>query len=151
MEHRDEQPESGRAPPAGDFERLIRWSLEDAYAEAEPSSKVWSQVLARVKDGEASAGPSRPKSRRAALPLASLVQAAVIGVLLLAFGFGGDQGVVLPGSEYAISSTPIRQKRIQQEEFPADSLRRYILLKMEREQARVSQRSSLAAGLDKGW
>ena len=85
------------------------------------------------------------------MPLASLVQAAVIGVLLLAFGLGDDQGVVLSGSEYALSSTPIRRGRTQQEDFPNDSLRRYILLKMEREQARTEWRTGLTAGLDKGW
>ena len=130
-----------------DFERLIRWGLQDSVAHGEPSPEVWPKVLARVQEMSASDKRPRRLARRALLPLASLVQAVVISSLLLAFGLNLDQGLGLSDREYILSSTPIVQKPRVREDVPVDALRGYLLLRMERDQA---QRVYLR-GLDKGW
>jgi hypothetical protein len=73
--------------------------------------------------------------RQAAFPLASLVQAVVISALLLTFGIGLDQGVVIPVREQRMAtSVPVRRPRIS-EDVPKDILRGYVLLQMQKEAA----------------
>ncbi len=109
-----------------DLGQLIRWSLEDSLDGAEPSADAWPKILERVNRVTARAAP-----RRVAFPLASLVQAVVISVLLLAFGLG-DHNVVMPGRQYRTTSTPtVRRARVS-EEFPEDLLRGYVLRQMEK-------------------
>ena len=134
-----------------DFERLIRLGLQDSVAQAEPSPEVWPKVLARVKEMSASDKRPRRLGRGAVLSLASMVQAVVISSLLLALGLNLDQGPVLPGEEYAHSSTPIVRKSKVRGDMPADALRGYVLLRMEREQAEGADRAGYRRGFDKGW
>ena len=134
-----------------DFERLIRWGLQDSVSQAEPSPEVWPKVLARVQEMSASDKQPRRFGRRAVRPLASLIQAVVISSLLLAFGLNLDQGLGLPDSEYVLSSTPIVRKSKVREDVPADALRGYVLLRMEREKAENAYRTGYLRGLDKGW
>jgi hypothetical protein len=106
--------------------RLIRWGLEDSLSTAEPSARVWTRVLARVRELEAAPAPKRSLKRL--LPLAPLAQAVVVSAILLAFGLGVDRELVTSGS-YPQRATPaVRSSQVQVES--ADGmLRGYMLFR----------------------
>lgn len=134
MVRRSVHTENGcAAPEEDDLGRLIRWSLEDSVAGAEPPPDVWPRILDRVKQMDAPTSAAPRMKRRAAFPVASLVQAVVISALLLAFGLGGDQNTAMPRQEYPVASTPTVRRLAVVEEAPKDILRGYLLLQMERE------------------
>ncbi len=122
-----------------DLGQLIRWSLEDSVAGAEPPADAWSKILHRVKQMDAPTSAAPQVKGHAAFPAASLVQAVVISALLLAFGLGVDQNAVVPQREYPVASTPMVHKVSVSEDVPQDVLRGYLLLQMERE-AKISTR-----------
>jgi hypothetical protein len=141
MERRSVETDCASHLPEEDhLGEMIRWSLEDSVAGAEPPEHVWPEILERVERMQCPAAPQRPPQRRAAFPLASLVQAVVISALLLAFGMGVDQGVVMPAREYTLATaSPVRRSRVS-EDAPRDVLRGYVLLQMEKEAAQPHRR-----------
>ncbi len=113
-----------------DLGRLIRWSLEDSVSAAEPPADVWPRILSRVREMNAPTNLRR-WARRSLRPLAPLVQAVVISVLLLAFGLEVNRGVTV--SHRPTHSTPAVRRIPTREEQPQDVLRGYILFRMGRE------------------
>ncbi len=109
-----------------DLGRLIRWGLEDAVSNAEPSARVWPRVLARVRELEAAETPRRPLRRL--LPLAPLAQAVVVSAVLLAFGLGVDRELAASRG-YPQRATPTVQKGHTQTESADDMLRGYMLFR----------------------
>ena len=109
-----------------DLGRLIRWGLEDSVSGAEPSARVWPRVLARVREMDATEAPKRSLKRL--LPLAPLVQAAVVSAILLAFGLGVDRELVT-SKGYAQRATPTLQTSRAEDEAPDDMLRGYMLFR----------------------
>jgi len=128
-----------------DLGKLIRWSLEDSLSEAQPPARVWPRILERVNQVTA---PARP--RRVVFPLASLVQAVVISVLLLAFGLG-DHNVVMPGRQYRTTCTPSVPRSLVSEDAQDDVLRGYLLLQMEKDMTSDNARAGHTPGVDKSW
>jgi hypothetical protein len=123
-----------------DLGELIRWSLEDSIAGAEPPEDIWPKIVERVEQKQAPATARRPLRRRVAFPLASLVQAVVISTLLLAFGVGVNQDVGMTAREYRLATTaPVRRPRVSQD-VPEDVLRGYILRQMEKAAAQSYRR-----------
>jgi hypothetical protein len=136
MERRSVEADcASHLPEEDDLGELIRWSLEDSVAGAEPPEHIWPEILERVEQMPSPAVPRRVPQRRAVFPLVSLVQAVVISGLLLAFGMGVDHNVVMPGREYALATTPPVRRSQVSEDVPQDVLRGYILLQMEKEAA----------------
>jgi hypothetical protein len=122
-------------PQEDDLGELIRWSLEDSIGGAEPPEHIWPKILERMEQKQAPTTARRPLRRRAAFPLASLVQAVVISTLLLAFGLGVNQDVVMPAREVGIATAPpVRRLRVS-EDAREDTLRGYVLLQMKKEAA----------------
>lgn len=131
---------ASNVPEEDDLGELIRWSLEDSIAGAEPPEHVWPEILERVEQMASPATPRRQPQRRAAFPLVSLVQAVVISALLLAFGLGVDDNVVMRGRETALATTsPVRRTHAS-EDVPQDVLRGYILVEMQRDTAQFRGR-----------
>ena len=79
--------------PSSDDElgRLLRWGLRQTVGAAEPPEQTWHRILDRVRRAETTEQPPR----RASASLPSLVQAAVIGCLLLTLGLGLERDVIL--------------------------------------------------------
>jgi hypothetical protein len=66
--------------------------------------------------------------------LASLVQAAVIGCVLLTLGLGIDRDVILARNDHREHSAPAVQPPSVFEEFPEDVLRGCMVARMEQEE-----------------
>jgi hypothetical protein len=111
-----------------DLGRLIRWSLKDSASNAEPSAKVWPQILDRVRTMNMPA-KTEPWLKRNLVPLAPLLQAAVLSALLLAFGLGVDHDPVILRMSYRERPTPTLQKVTIQAERSEDMLRGYLLVR----------------------
>ncbi len=127
---------ASQLPEEDDLGEWISWSLEESVAGAEPPEDIWPKILERVEQKQAPATARRPSRRHAAFPLASLVQAVVISALLLTFGMGVDQGVVMPTREYTLATaSPVHRSEVTRD-MPQDMLRGYVLLQMEKEAAR---------------
>lgn len=102
--------------------QLIRWSLEDHIGTAEPASEVWLRILDRVQE-ERTPTSTRSRSRPSSAPLASLVQAAVIGCVLLTLGLGADRDFILARKEERVHSAPAAQSVVVLDKFPEDGVR----------------------------
>ena len=113
--------------------RLIRWSLKDSIGAAEPPPGVWRRILDRVQETR-TARCARSNPRRSSPPLASLVQAAVIGCVLLTLGLGLDRDIILARSDHRVHSAPAVKPPSVFEEFPEDVLRGCMLARMEQEE-----------------
>ena len=113
--------------------QLIRWSLKDSIGVAEPPPEVWVRILTRVQE-EPRPTSARRGTKCASAALASVVQAAVIGCLLLVFGLGVDHRVILARSYRLALPAPATQKALVSRELPDDMLRGYVPTRMEREQ-----------------
>jgi hypothetical protein len=138
-------------PQGDDLGQLIRWSLEDSVAGAEPPPNVWPKILHRVEQMDSPASTAPRVKRRAAFPVASLVQAVVISALLLTFGLSIDHNAVVPTREYPVASTPRVRKVSVSENVPQDVLRGYLLLQMEREAMTSTRVGGDAVGVDAPW
>lgn len=112
--------------------QLIRWSLKDHIGAAEPASEVWLKILDRVQE-ERTPTSAPSSSRRSSAPMASLVQAAVIGCVLLTLGLGADRDVILARRDERVHSAPSVQNALVFEEFPDDMLRGRVPAQMEQE------------------
>jgi hypothetical protein len=112
--------------------QLIRWSLKDHIGAAEPASEVWLRILDRVQEERASTS-ARSSSKRSSAPLASLVQAAVIGCVLLTLGLGADRDVILARRQERVHSAPSVQNALVFEEVPEDILPAEVPPQMEQE------------------
>jgi hypothetical protein len=113
--------------------RLIRWSLKHSIGAAEPPPGVWRRILDRVQETR-TARSARSNSRCSSGPLTSLVQAAVIGCVLLTLGLGLDRDIILARSDHRVHSAPAVQSPSVFEEFPEDVLRGCMLARMEQEE-----------------
>lgn len=114
-----------------DLGKAVRWSLEDAVAGAEPSPDVWRRISVRVHEMHA---PKTVKRRiqLSLLPLGSIAQVVVIGMLLFSFGLGIERSHV-PTSSYPAYPTPTIQKSKVQAKQLDDMLRGYMLARKEPE------------------
>jgi hypothetical protein len=62
------------------------------------------------------------------------VQAVVVSTLLLTFVFGANQGPVMPRrDEHALGATPIARRAAAPLQFQEDTLRGYVLMRMQKE------------------
>ncbi len=122
----DQPNDAYHVPAEEDLSRLIRWTVKDSVSEAEPPADAWPKILARVRELNAPTMPRR-RPKRALIHLSALVQAAVIGALLLAFGLGVDRSVSTPRGDQRIYPTPTVKKETASQEFPEDVLRGYML------------------------
>jgi hypothetical protein len=121
----------GSAPGDDDLGQLIRWSLQDSVAKAEPRAEVWLKIRDRVSQTSAPAVSQQPRRR---LPVASLVQAVVISSLVLAFGFGVERDVVTYNRQTRTTPAPVVRPEVSYE-MPDDLLSGHLLSQMERELA----------------
>jgi len=132
MERPNHSHEVHRPDLDNELGALIRWSLEDGLANAEPSPQAWCNIVSLVQDRSHGRTLRQGLKRLAAWPVASLVQAVVVSTLLLAFGLGVEQSVVSrsrPGTETKIVTG--REAAIFDERD--DMLRGYVLLQMEKQ------------------
>ena len=113
-----------------DLGRLMRWSFRDLLR-AELSPDVWSKILARIREVKLSARV-QSWARRSLLPVAPFVQAAVISVLLLAFGLELDRNASTWQDMRQTHSTPAIQRRRTAPDQPEDVLCGYMLARMAR-------------------
>ena len=116
----------------GDLGRLIRWELESSVSEAEPSADVWPRIMSRVGAMDVPRG-GRYRKNRSLFPLAPLLQAVVISVLLLVFGLEVNNDWVTPKGDGRAYSTPITRRAPTSQEYPDDVLRGCILARQARE------------------
>jgi hypothetical protein len=117
--------------PEDDLSRLIRWSFED-LSKAEPPEGAWSKILSRVRK----TGDRRHLKRRAkrsVLPLAPLLQAVVISVLLLAFSLELDRNVATRQTDGRPNPTPVIQRTVAPDDQHEDVLRGHLLARWARE------------------
>jgi hypothetical protein len=112
-----------------DLGRMIRWGLEDSFAEVEPPDDVWPKIKLRVQEMRASARPS-PVRRRLSFSLTALVQTVVVSALLLSFVLGVDRNVIAPREEHTVRSTPTVQKVDSIQDTANDMLSGYLLARM---------------------
>jgi len=115
-----------------DLERLIRWSLVDSVSGAEPSAKVWANIVARVRKVETGSGSGRETGRRWLQPLVPLAQAVVVSALLLVFGLGVDHDR-MSTIDYRLRATPTVTGSTALKDSPDDVLRGYMLFRREAE------------------
>jgi len=109
-----------------DLGRLIRWGLEGSLSNAEPSARVWTRVLERVRELEVAPAPKRSLKRL--LPPAPLAQAVLVSAILLAFGLGVDRELVTSRS-YPPRARPTVRSGQAQVESSDDMLRGYMLFR----------------------
>ena len=124
-----------------DLGRLIRWGLEDSVSNVEPSARVWTRVLTRVREMEAAPAPKRSLKRF--LPLVPLAQAVVVSAILLAFGLGMDRELATPGT-YAQRATPTVRSSQSQTDSTDDMMRGYMLFR--RQPDPLAQKARRLAG-----
>ena len=129
MAHPRDEEKTDSASADDDLGQLIRWSLQDSVAKAEPPAEVWLKIRDRVSQRSVPATSQRLRRR---LPVVSLVQAVVISSLLLAFGFGLERDVVTPSRQSRTVSAPVVRSAISYE-TPNDLLSGHLLLQMKRE------------------
>ena len=123
---------SASADSEGDLGRLIRWGLEASVSGAEPPADVWPRILSRVRAMDIPRG-GRYRKNRSLFPLAPLLQAVVISVLLLVFGLEVNHDWVTPKGDGRTYSTPITRRAPASQEYPDDVLRGCILARQARE------------------
>jgi hypothetical protein len=83
--------------PDDELGRLIRSSLDRSFGDSGPSDECWARILSRI---DTRARSNQGRNRRSLLPsIAPLVQAVVIGGLLLSFAVGLAHQPVLPRQE----------------------------------------------------
>ena len=85
--------------------RLVRWSLSTSIGDAEPSPEAWHTILERVRE-QPTSGRAQPDSRCFSAPLAALVQAAVVGCVLMTLGLGVRRDVIVARSSLAAAVAP---------------------------------------------
>jgi len=126
-----EDTHDASADSEGDLGRLIRWGLEASVLGAEPSADVWPRILSRVGAMDIAKGGGCRKDR-SLFPLAPLLQAVVISVLLLVFGLEVNHDWVTPKGDGRAYSTPITRRAPTSQEYPDDVLRGCILARQAR-------------------
>jgi hypothetical protein len=132
MERHNHSHEAYRPDLESELGALIRGSLEDGLASAEPSPQAWRNIVSRVQDRSHGRTLRQGLKRLAAWPVASLVQAIVVSTLLLAFGLGVEQSVVSrsrPGTE----TKTVTGREAALFEVRDDMLRGYVVLQMEKQ------------------
>ena len=129
MAHPRDEERTDSASADDDLGQLIRWSLQDSVAKAEPPAEVWLEIRERVSHMSVPAAQQRPRRH---LPVASLIQAVVISSLLLAFGFGLERDVVTPSRQARATPSPVVRPAVSYE-TPNDLLSGRLLLQMKRE------------------
>jgi hypothetical protein len=72
-------------PIDDDLGSLVRWGLEDTFAEASPPDDLWPKIRAQIEAQSDTKPVSHAGVRRRSLSLASLVQTVVVSSLVLAF------------------------------------------------------------------
>ncbi len=132
------------ADSEGNLGLLIRWGLEASVSGAEPSADVWPRILSRVGAMDIPRG-GRYRKNRSLFPLAPLLQAVVISVLLLVFGLEVNHDWVTPKGDGRAYSTPITRRAPTSQEYPDDILRGCILARQAREE-RVRRTRSIPEG-----
>lgn len=122
----DKTDGSSQLPAEDDLGRMIRWALQDSFAEAQPPDDVWPKIMLRVQEMRK---PPRRASRKRipSFSLAPLVQAVVVSALLLAFGLGVDHNLTTPRGEQVLRSTPTVPKVVSIQELPDDIPSGYLL------------------------
>ena len=125
----DEPHDASPASSEDDLGRLIRWSLNDLVSGAEPSAGVWTKIASRLREPPAPTGPWQ-WLKRSFIPLVPMLQAAVISVLLLAFGLGVDRNASAPRKSDSVRyPTPTVLRRVTPDvEGQDDMLRGYMLV-----------------------
>jgi hypothetical protein len=115
-----------------DLGHLIRWSLEASVSAAEPPADVWPKILSRVRAMDAPKAANRGK-KPARFPLAPLLQAVVISVLLLVLGVEMNRNVVTPERSRRTPTAPTNRHTPASQGYPDDILRGCILARQARE------------------
>jgi hypothetical protein len=88
--------------------RLVRWSLATSIGDAEPSPEVWHTILDRVREQRTPRSAQRIL-RCSSAPLTALVQAAVIGCVLMTLGLGMRRDVVVARNNFAANGAPANE------------------------------------------
>jgi len=124
---------------ADDLGRWIRWSLEDAVADAEPPSSMWGKISTRINELEEPAH-RRPFPDIASFPWSQLLQTVVASTLLLAFVLGLENRASEPHSLTPSALVLDIQPTATSVESPQDMLSSRMRFQLERDA--LSQRAS---------
>jgi hypothetical protein len=100
--------------------QLVRWSFVHSLGDAEPSPEVWHTILERVREQHAP-GTAQDPSGRSLAPLAALVQATVIGCVLVTLGLGVRRDVIVARSHYAARSAPPAEAADMAQTMPSEA------------------------------
>jgi hypothetical protein len=113
--------------------QLIRWSLRSSVGAAEPSPDVWCRILERVKkQRQPTSAP--PSSSRSSPPLGGLLQAAVIGCLLLTLAAGIDGHIIVTRRDQPVRVAAAVKQSLASDDLEQDVLKRSAARLMEREE-----------------
>jgi len=113
--------------------QLIRWSLRNFVGTAEPSPDVWCRILERVeKRCKPTSAP--PSSSRSSPPLAGLVQAAVIGCLMLTLAAGIDGHIIVTRKDQPVRAAAAVERSIASDDLAPDVMRPSVYRSMERQE-----------------
>ncbi len=112
--------------------QLIRWSLRNSVGTAEPSPDVWCRILERVQKQREPTSAS-PSSSRSSPPLAGLLQAAVIGCLLLTLAAGIDGHIIVTRKDQPIRVAAAEQS-LASDDLAPDVMSRGAHRSIEREE-----------------
>lgn len=98
----------GLWPNDDELGRLVRWSLCSSMGSAEPSPEVWSTILDRVRE-QPRPGSAERTSRSSSAPLTAVVQAAVIGCVLMTLGLGVRRDVIVAHNSLSAAAAPLAE------------------------------------------
>jgi hypothetical protein len=101
--------------------RLLRWSLTTSIGNAEPSPEAWHMILERVRE-QATPGCTRTGSRCSSAPLASLVQTAVVGCVLVTLGLGMQRDATVARRSLEVKGAPASETLLVSDSTPAQAL-----------------------------
>ncbi len=98
--------------------QLVRWSLATSVGNAEPPPEVWHTILERVQE-QRTPGSAQCTPRCSSAPLAALVQAGVIGCMLMTLGFGMRRDVIIARNSLAAKVAPHVETQVVADPIPA--------------------------------
>jgi hypothetical protein len=113
--------------------RLVRGSLSTSIGNAQPSPEVWHTILERVQE-QRSPGPAQRTLRCSSAPVTALVQATIIGCVLMTLGLGMRQDVIVARSSLAVDVPSSTEAALVSEPMPTGSSDGGLLVRVEQEQ-----------------